>query len=335
MRGVARLGDKTIGGCGMHGPGISGTITSASPDVVCNGKGVARLGDQVTADCGHVSIIISACSTVMTNGRGTARLSDTVAGSPYIATIVTASNDTMANDLVSVGGVNIPPDQNSAANAETIMMSVGPSAIDDEYEVNDGQDAYPPSPQTSPPPPISEPAVEENDDRPEETATPVTDCSMVTTPVDYTFQLSEHFTLDQLSVKAVFPHAIKAQNGLTLSQIVCNLKALSEHVLEPIWSQYPNFKVNSGFRSRQNGKSQHEMGQAVDLQWPGKTYNELWAMVNWIKDNVNYDQLLWEHGNSPWIHVSFKSTGNRAKSAPNAVMTMYRDQFSPGLKKMQ
>lgn len=335
MRGVARLGDRTIGGCAIHGAEISGTIISASADVICNGRGVARLGDQVLADCGHLSIIITAAGTVKANDRGVARLNDAVAGSPYVATIVTASADTTADDMVSAGGVSLPPNQNSAANAESVIMALGASAIDDEYEVNDGQDSYPPKPQVTPPPLIAEPAVDENNDRPTETATPVTDCSMITTPVDYTFQLSAHFKLDQLSVKATFPHAIKAQNGLTLSQVVCNLKALSEHVLEPIWNQYPNFKVNSGFRSRQNGKSQHEKGQAVDLQWPGKSYNELWAMVNWIKNNVNYDQLLWEHGNSPWIHVSFNAAGNRSKSAPNAVMTMYRDQFSPGLKKMQ
>lgn len=335
MRGVARLGDKTIGGCAVHGPGIGGTITSASPDVICNGKGVARLGDQVTADCGHVSQIITASYTVITNGRGTARLSDSVAGSPYIATIITASPDTTVDDMVSVGGIELPPNQNSPANAEAVIMTLGSSAIDDEYETNDGQDAYPPLPQTSPPGPITEPATEENNTRPPETATPVTDCSMITTPVDYTFQLSPHFKLDQMSVKATFPHAIKAQNGLSLSNIVCNLKALAEHVLEPIWSQYPNFRINSGFRTRQNGKSQHEKGQAVDLQWPGLTYNELWAIVNWIKDNINYDQLLWEHGNAPWIHVSFNTAGNRSKTAPNAVMTMYNNKFSPGLKKMQ
>lgn len=314
---------------------MGGTLITGSPDVITNDRSTVRLADSVQADCGCMALVITAAGTVITNDRGTARLNDTVGASSYTGQIITASADVFADDMVSAGGVNLPPDQNSPANAENLIMLLGSNAIDDEFEINDGLDVYPPVPQTSPPGPITEESVEDNNERPDEVATPVTDCSMITTPVDYSFQLSEHFKLDQLSVKAVFPHAIKAQNGLNLSQIVCNLKALAEHVLEPIWDQHPNFRVNSGFRSRQNGRSQHEMGQAVDLQWPGLTYNELWTIVNWVKDNINYDQLLWEHGKAPWVHVSFNTAGNRPKNAANAVMTMYNNKFSPGLKKMQ
>lgn len=337
MKGVARLTDRTLGGCNVHGPNIGGTIISASADVICNDLGVARIGDAVRADCGHVSYILPGDPLVLANDKGYARLGDPVSGPNYFATIVTASSNVSAEMTVGVGvaGVNIPPNQNSPENADAVIQVLGFSAIDDEYETNDGAQVYPPVAQTSPPGPITAQAVDESNSRPPETATPVTDCTMITTPVDYNFQLSPHFKLDQLSVKALFPHAIKAQNGLGLGEIVCNLKALSEHVLEPIWAQYPSFNVNSAFRSRQNGKSQHEKGQAADLQWPGATYDQLWGIVNWIKDHINYDQLLWEHGNMPWIHVSFNTSGNRPKSAPTAVMTMYHDKFSPGLKKMQ
>lgn len=296
---------------------------------------MARLGDLVQADCGHIAYVITAAHLTQANSRGYARLSDLVQGPEYKGTIVTCSPDVAGDDIVSIGGVDLPPNQNSQENAQTLITTIGYSAIDDEYETNDGQQVYPPMQQTTPPGPITDAPVDENNTAADEKATPVTDCSMITTPVDYTFQLSEHFRLDQMSIKAVFPHAIKAQNGLSLSEIVCNLKALSEHVLEPIWAQYPNFRVNSAFRTRQNGRSQHEKGQAADLQWPGASYDQLWAIVNWVKDNINYDQLLWEHGNSPWIHVSFNTNGNRPKSASNAVMTMYNDKFSPGLKKMR
>ncbi len=332
---VARLGDRTIGACSIHGAPMGGLIITASSDVVANDRGVARLGDIVLADCNCVSNIITAASTVITNDRGTARLQDRVAGASYTAVIVTGSPDVNVDDLVNIGGIPLPPDQNSPANAESLIIALGYSAIDDEYETNDGQDVYPPVPQTAPPGPITESPVDENNTPAPDSPTPVTDCTMITTPVDYSFQLSPNFKLEQLSIKAVFPHAIKAQNGLSLSEIVCNLKALAEHVLEPIVAQYPGARVNSGFRTRQNGRSQHEKGQAVDLQWPGLSYDELWEIVNWVKDNVNYDQLLWEHGNSPWIHVSFNTAGNRPKNAANAVMTMYNNKFSPGLKKMQ
>lgn len=334
MRGVARLGDRTLGSCSIHGPSIGGTIVSASPDVFANIRGIARLADNVQADCGCMSLIITACGTVHANVRGIARINDLVVGPSYTASIVTCSPDVHADDIMMVGGVILPADQNSPANAEAVISELGHSAIDDDYETNDGLDVYPPQPQTSPPPPIDEPTKDENDSRPEDTATPATDCSVITMPVDYSLQLSEHFKLEQMTVKAVFPHALKAQNGLSLPEIACNLKALAEHVLEAIWEKYPDFRINSAFRTRQNGKSQHEKGQGADIQWPGISYDEYWTRVNWIKDNINYDQLLFEHGNMPWIHVSFNQDGNRSKTASNAVMTMYNNKFSPGLKKM-
>lgn len=334
MRGCARLTDRTLGNCSVHGPNIGGTIITASPDVIANSIGVARLADSVLADCGCSAMVITACGTVVANSRGVARLSDLVQGPTYIGSIVTASPDVFPDDIVMIGGVMLPADQNTQSNAQTLINTLGASAIADEYETNSGSDAYPPPPQTTPPSPITEDAEEENNTRPEDQPTPAVDCTMITTPIDYKLQLTPRFKLEDLSIKALFPHAIKAQNGLSVSQIACNLKALAENVLEPIWVQYPNFRVNSAFRTKQNGRSQHELGEAADLQWPGASYDELWAIVNWIKDNINYDQLLWEHGNAPWIHVSFKAAGNRSKSSPNAVMTMYRNKFSPGLKKM-
>lgn len=335
MRGVARLGDRCIGTCTEHGPNIGGTIVTASADVIANDKGVARLADTVRADCGHTALIITCAATCIANDRGVARLNDLVKGQEYSGEIILASPDVSEDDIIMIGGVTLPADQNSPENASKVIRELGISAIADSYETSVSDGKYPPSEQTSPPPPIDETPVDSADERPEDKATPVTDCSAIVIPVDYDFQVSTNFTLGKLSVKCIFPHAIKAQNGLTLQQIACNLKALAEHVLEPIWAKYPGFRVNSAFRTRQNGKSQHEKGQAADLQWPGISYDEYWTRINWIKDNINYDQLLFEHGNSPWVHVSFNSEGNRPKSASNAVMTMYKDKFSPGLKKMQ
>lgn len=97
MRGVARLGDKTIGTCEVHGPNIQGTIVTASPNSSSNNRAVARLGDHVLADCGHTALIITASANTNTNNRGTARLGDLVGAGPYSATIVTASSDVFVN----------------------------------------------------------------------------------------------------------------------------------------------------------------------------------------------------------------------------------------------
>jgi hypothetical protein len=41
----------------------------------------------------------------------------------------------------------------------------------------------------------------------------------------------------------------------------------------------------------------------------GKTNLE---MFHYIKDNLDFDQLIWEFGDEPrWLHVSYKKQGNR------------------------
>lgn len=94
---VARLGDKCVGTCSVHGPDIIGTIITASGNVNVNGLAVARLGDKVLANCGHIATIITAASKTDSNSRlGTARLGDTVGASPYEGIIITASTNVNA-----------------------------------------------------------------------------------------------------------------------------------------------------------------------------------------------------------------------------------------------
>lgn len=96
MPGIARLDDKTIGTCQVHGPNISGTIISASTTSMTDGFGTARLGDTVIADCGHEGTIISASQDTFCDGKAIARLGDSVSG-VYEATIISASTDTFCN----------------------------------------------------------------------------------------------------------------------------------------------------------------------------------------------------------------------------------------------
>lgn len=94
---VARLGDKCIGSCKVHGPDIIGTIITASPNVNVNGRQVARLGDKVLANCGHIATIITATTKTDSNNRfGTATLGDKVGASPYEGIIITASTNVNA-----------------------------------------------------------------------------------------------------------------------------------------------------------------------------------------------------------------------------------------------
>tara|TARA_R110000851_G_scaffold58169_3_gene135079 strand:- start:85 stop:525 length:441 start_codon:yes stop_codon:yes gene_type:complete len=97
-----------------------------------------------------------------------------------------------------------------------------------------------------------------------------------------------------------------------------NMKILAKEVFEPLreWVGGP-IKVNSMFRSAELNsgikgslKSSHLKGQAMDITSMGcKTNLE---MFHYIKDNLDFDQLIWEFGKEPkWLHVSFNKEKNR------------------------
>lgn len=74
--------------------------------------------------------------------------------------------------------------------------------------------------------------------------------------------------------------------------------------------------INSFYRSIElnriiggNPFSQHCKGQAIDLSCK----NNL-MLFNWIKENIIFDQLIWEYGTDAmpaWVHVSYKQNENR------------------------
>ena len=96
-----------------------------------------------------------------------------------------------------------------------------------------------------------------------------------------------------------------------------NMVLLAEKVFEPlrIWVGGP-IKINSFFRCPQlnkaiggSTKSQHCHGQAIDIDDTyGKVANS--EMYNYIKKNLDFDQMIWEFGdddNPAWVHVSYVS----------------------------
>ena len=94
-----------------------------------------------------------------------------------------------------------------------------------------------------------------------------------------------------------------------------NMKELAEQVFEPLreWVGGP-IRINSFYRSKVLNKaiggsttSQHCKGQAMDIDDTNckKTNAE---MYEWIKENLNFDQMIWEFGddNNPnWVHISY------------------------------
>jgi zinc D-Ala-D-Ala carboxypeptidase len=96
-----------------------------------------------------------------------------------------------------------------------------------------------------------------------------------------------------------------------------NMGVVASEVFEPLreWVGGP-IKINSFFRCYKLNKaisgsktSQHMSGQAMDIDdtFGWKTNTE---MFNYVKDNLDFDQMIWEFGdddNPDWVHVSFVS----------------------------
>ena len=115
-------------------------------------------------------------------------------------------------------------------------------------------------------------------------------------------------------------------------QLKCMME-IAENVFEPLreWVGGP-IKINSFFRGRKlntaiggSKTSQHMKGQAMDIDdtFGHKTNAE---MYHYIKDNLIFDQMIWEFGddqNPNWIHVSFVThRKNRRK-----LTVAYKDEF--------
>ena len=104
-----------------------------------------------------------------------------------------------------------------------------------------------------------------------------------------------------------------------------NMEILAEKVFEPLREYVGKpIKVNSFFRSKELNtriggamSSSHLDGQAIDITTlGGKTNLEMFL---YIKDNLDYDQIISEFPNSEgvpkWIHVSYKSKKLNRKQA--------------------
>ena len=96
-----------------------------------------------------------------------------------------------------------------------------------------------------------------------------------------------------------------------------NMRLIAEKIFEPLRSYVGGpIKINSFYRGPElnkaiggSTKSQHCEGRAIDIDdtYGYKTNAE---MYNWIKDNLNFDQMIWEFGsdkNPAWVHVSYVS----------------------------
>ena len=111
-----------------------------------------------------------------------------------------------------------------------------------------------------------------------------------------------------------------------------SMELISEKIFEPLrkWVNGP-IKINSFFRCPDlnkaiggSSKSQHCHGQAMDIDDNyGKATNA--EMYHWIKENLDFDQMIWEFGdddNPDWIHISYISEEDNR----NRCLKAYREK---------
>lgn len=132
------------------------------------------------------------------------------------------------------------------------------------------------------------------------------------------------------SVTALRLNIDNTPNGTALN----NMKILAEKVFEPLreWVGGP-IKITSFYRSPDlclalgsKTSSQHtcKNGAAIDIDdvYGHKTNKE---MFDWIKENLDFDQLIYEFGNEEnpdWVHVSYVDPENNR----NRILKAVRDQ---------
>ena len=106
-------------------------------------------------------------------------------------------------------------------------------------------------------------------------------------------------------------------NNVPNDEQLSNMELIAEKVFEPLRKYVGGpIKINSFFRSEKlnkriggSSKSQHCKGQAMDIDDTLKVVANS-DMYNYIKNNLDFDQLIWEFGddeNPNWIHVSYVS----------------------------
>lgn len=111
-----------------------------------------------------------------------------------------------------------------------------------------------------------------------------------------------------------------------------NLKLLAKNIFQPIREHFKvPIHISSGYRSEAlnqairgaSSTSQHCTGEALDIDMDGSPHGVTNKIIfDYIKDNLNFDQLIYEFGNDSkpdWVHVSYSASGKQRKQVLKAI----------------
>ena len=120
-----------------------------------------------------------------------------------------------------------------------------------------------------------------------------------------------------------------------------SLEDIAKDIFQPLRDDLGVIYVSSGYRSDAlnkaiggSRKSQHSKGEALDLDNDNKNgAASNTEIFNYIKDNLDFDQLIWEFGTDEkpdWVHVSYTTK----RPNRNQILKAYRQSGKTKYKSM-
>ena len=150
-------------------------------------------------------------------------------------------------------------------------------------------------------------------------------------------KLSEHLELAEV----IRSESAKRRgiSNMPTDEHIKNLKLIAENVFEPIRANFRQpIRISSGYRSQALNaaiggamRSQHSTGEALDIDMEGTALSNKEIFI-FIKDKLNFDQLIWEFGNKnepDWVHVSYKANGQQRKQVLRAIKEQGKTKYIP------
>jgi hypothetical protein len=150
-------------------------------------------------------------------------------------------------------------------------------------------------------------------------------------------QLSKNLALAEVTRSETAKR--KGISNMPTPEHIENFKKLAENIFQPIRDHFgAPIHLSSGYRSAALNKavggsssSQHCKGEAIDIDMDGTAITNK-QIFDYIKANLNFDQLIWEFGtdaNPDWVHVSYNSDGAQRKQILKAVKAGGATKYLP------
>jgi hypothetical protein len=128
-------------------------------------------------------------------------------------------------------------------------------------------------------------------------------------------------------------------SNMPTAEHIENFKKLAINIFQPIREHFGKpIIISSGYRSAELNKaiggslsSQHSSGEAIDIDMDGTDITNK-QIFDYIKDNLNFDQMIWEFGtdaNPDWVHVSFAANRSQRKQILVAKKVNGKTTYTP------